>query len=364
MNPVLGVILHAIGGFSSASFYVPVHKVRIWAWETFWVTLGFVAWIVMPQIAGFLTTSDLWGIIRQSPTESLAYCYMLGAMWGVGGLTCGLCLRYLGISLGQSISLGFCAAFGTLIPPIYEGKMGELVATTSGQYTLLGVAVCLAGIALCGKAGMLKEKLLTDEQKKEVIKDFNLAKGLTVAIFGGIMSACFAFAINAGKPIAQVAIAAGTEKVFSNNAAYVLIMGGGFTTNFIAAMILNARNKTFGNYIMKPRSTLMSNYFFAALSGSMWYGQFFFYGMGTTKMGKYDFASWSIHMACIIVFSNLWGIFLKEWHRVDRKTKTVLWAGILTLILSVVLVGYGNKLAANEKPTATQEARVVMSVGV
>jgi len=346
MNPFLGVFLHAIGGFSSASFYVPIHKVRQWAWETYWVTLGFVAWIVMPQIGGFLTTPDLWGIIRHSPGHNLAWCYVFGVLWGFGGLTCGLSLRYMGLSLGQSVSLGFCAAFGTLIPPIFEHKAGELIATTSGQYVLLGILVCLAGIALCGCAGVLKERQLTDSQKKEAIKDFSLAKGFAFATFGGIMSASMAFAIKAGQPIAEAALHAGTDKVFSNNPIFVLAMGGGFTTNFIAAMILSARNKSFGNYTLRPHTTLMSNYFLAILSGLMWYGQFFFYGMGTTKMGKYDFASWSLHMAFIIIFSNLWGIYLREWRLVDRFTQFVLWAGIITLIASTILIGYGNSLAA------------------
>ncbi len=345
MNPFLGVFLHAVGGFSSASFYVPIHKVRQWAWETYWVTLGFVAWVVMPQVGGFLTTPDLWGILRQSAGSSMGWSYLFGVLWGLGGLTCGLSLRYMGLSLGQSISLGFCAAFGTLIPPVFEGTAGKLIHETAGRVVLLGILVCLAGIALCGWAGMLKERRLTDAQKREAIKDFSFVKGFTFAVFGGIMSACMAFAISAGKPIADAAIAAGTDKVFSNNPTYVLAMGGGFTTNFIATMILSARNKSFGNYTLRPRATLVSNYVLAFLSGLMWYGQFFFYGMGTTQMGKYDFASWSLHMAFIIVFSNLWGVCLKEWRLVDNRTRGVLWFGILTLIASTVLIGYGNSLA-------------------
>jgi L-rhamnose-H+ transport protein len=345
MNPFLGVCLHAIGGFSSASFYVPINKVRQWAWETYWVTLGFVAWIIMPQIGGWLTTPDLWGILHKSPTSSLIWSYVFGVLWGLGGLTCGLSLRYMGLSLGQSISLGFCAAFGTLIPPIFEGKIAQIVGTTSGLYVLGGIAVCLAGIALCGYAGVLKERQLTDTQKKEAVKDFSLAKGFAFATFGGIMSSCMAFAIKAGDPIAQAALSAHTDKVFINNPTYVLAMGGGFTTNFIAAVILSARNKSFGDYVMKPHRTLLCNYFLALISGLMWYGQFFFYGMGTTKMGKYDFTSWSLHMAFIIIFSNLWGVYLHEWRLVDRLTKRVLWTGIITLIVSTILIGYGNSLA-------------------
>jgi L-rhamnose-H+ transport protein len=345
MNPLLGVLLHAIGGFSSASFYVPIHKVRRWAWETYWVTLGLVAWVIMPQVGGFLTTPDLWGILRGSPAGSMGLSYLFGALWGLGGLTCGLSLRYMGLSLGQSISLGFCAAFGTLIPPLFEGRFGELVRAASGQWVLAGIVICLAGIALCGWAGVGKERELTDSEKREAVREFSFTRGFLFATFGGIMSSCMAFAIKAGAPIAGAARAAGTSEVFINNPTYVLALGGGFTTNFIAVMIISTRNRSFGDYTLRPIRVLVANYLLAILSGSMWYGQFFFYGMGTTKMGRYDFASWSLHMAFIIIFSNLWGVCLGEWRRVSRRTRRILWVGILTLIASTAMIGYGNSLA-------------------
>jgi L-rhamnose-H+ transport protein len=259
---------------------------------------------------------------------------------------CGLGLRYLGLSLGQSISLGVCAIVGTLVPAVIDKKIEMLVTTTPGRIVLLGFLVCLAGIASCGHAGFLKERLLTEEQKKESVKEFAAVKGVTLAIFGGVMSACMALAINAGHPIAAEATKAGTAKVFSNIPIFVFALGGGFTTNFISAMILSARNKSFGNYTLRPGSTLLFNYFLSFISGLMWYGQFFFYGMGTTKMGKFDFASWSIHMASIIIFSNLWGLWLKEWAHVNRQTRAYLWLGIITLLISVIMIGVGNNLAA------------------
>jgi L-rhamnose-H+ transport protein len=346
MEQLLGIILHSIGGFSSASFYVPSHKVKKWAWETYWITLGFVAWIIMPTIGGLLTTPDLWAILGGSPRGSVAGSYLFGVLWGFGGLMCGLGLRYLGLALGQSISLGVCAIFGTLVPAVLDKKIGMLFTTIPGMIVLLGFLVCLAGIGCCGFAGVLKERLLTEEQKKESVKEFSAVKGLTLAIFGGVMSACMALAINAGHPIAAAATSAGTAKVFSNIPIFVFALGGGFTTNFISVMIFSARNKSFGDYTLRPRSTLLVNYFLSILSGLMWYGQFFFYGMGTTKMGKFDFASWSIHMASIIIFSNLWGLWLKEWTHVNRRTRVYLWLGIVTLLVSVIMIGIGNNLAA------------------
>jgi L-rhamnose-H+ transport protein len=211
---------------------------------------------------------------------------------------------------------------------------------------LLGFLVCVAGIVCCGFAGVLKERLLTEEEKKASVKEFAAVKGLLFAIFGGVMSACMALAINAGHPIAEAAAKAGTAKVFSNIPIFVFALAGGFTTNFFSVLILSRKNKSFGDFTLRPASTLLFNYFLALLSGLMWYGQFFFYGMGTTKMGKFDFASWSIHMASIIIFSNLWGLWLKEWTHVNHRTRVYLWLGIITLLISVIMIGIGNNMAA------------------
>lgn len=345
MEQFLGIILHSIGGFSSASFYVPYNRVKKWAWGTYWITLGFVAWMIMPIVGGWLTTPDIWEIVRESSLYSKAWTYLFGSLWGIGGLLSGLGLRYLGLSLGQSISLGVSAIVGTLVPAILDNKIEMLVSTISGGTILLGFLVCIVGIVFCGYAGVLKDRLLNKNQKYESVKEFSATKGFTVAILGGVLSACMALAINAGNPIAMAALDAGTAEVFVNIPIFVLALAGGFTTNFIYTTIIGIKNKSFKDYTLRPRSTLFKNYFLASLSGLMWYGQFFLYGMGATKMGKYDFASWSIHMASIIIFSNLWGVWLKEWTLVNRRTRVFLWLGILLLILSVILIGLGNHLA-------------------
>jgi L-rhamnose-H+ transport protein len=348
MNPLIGSILIAIGGFSAASVYVPIYKVKGWAWETFWISLGFVAWIIMPQIGGWLTTPDHWAIIFACPIVNLVWTYFFGVLWGIGGLTCALGLRYLGMSLGNSLELGFCAAFGTIIPPVFAGTAKSLFTTVSGLTVMVGVLVCLVGTAVCGYAGLLKEWLLTEEQKTQTVsqKEFAFWKGILVAVIGGGMSASMAFAFEAGKPIAKAALAAGTQDVFKNIPVLIVALAGGFTTNLFATFTMHARNRTFHNYVTGPGPRLMSNYLLAALAGILWYGQFFFYGMGTTKMGKYDFSSWTIFMSFIIIGGNLWGIVLKEWKLVNRRTWVVLWVGIVVLIISTVIIGWGNSLAA------------------
>jgi len=289
-------------------------------------------------------------IIRHTSSATIGYTILFGVLWGFGGLTYGLGVRYLGMSLGNSVVLGFCSAFGALVPSIYynfypaAGKttFHDLVSTSWGRIVLIGVIVCLAGIYICGRAGMMKEKELPDTEKKKSVAEFNLTKGLVVAIFSGIMSACFNFGIEAGKPMAEAAVSAGFNPLYQNNVIYIVLLWGGLATNFIWCMMLNARNKTFGDYTDK-KTPLSKNYLFSALAGTTWFLQFFFYGMGESKLGN-GASSWILHMAFIILTANMWGIILKEWKGVSRKTKTTITIGIAAILVSVLIVGYGNAL--------------------
>ena len=347
MNPFLGVVLFSVGGLAAGSFYIPFKRVKGWAWETYWLTQGFAAWIVMPVLMAWLTTPDLPAIVSASPARSMWWAYIFGAMWGVGGLTFGLSMRYLGLSLGYAMALGFCAAFGTMIPPIVAGDAVAMFTTASGLTVFAGVVVCLLGIAVCGYAGILKERELTEEQKKQAIKEFALTKGFMVAAFAGVMSACMAFAIQAGKPIAQAALEAGTNPIYQNNPVFIFAMGGGFTTNCIWCLILALKNKSASDYVKEPGGRLLANYILAFAGGATWYLQFFFYGMGMSKLGAdYDFASWTIHMAFVIVFSNMWGLLFREWKGSSKRTYGLIFFGLLVLLVSTIVIGYGNYIAA------------------
>jgi L-rhamnose-H+ transport protein len=344
MSVFLGIILHAIGGFAAGSFYIPFKKVRNWAWESYWLVGGFFSWIIMPWLIAFLTVPNLAVVLRQAPPRSIFLCYLFGLLWGVGGLTFGLSMRYLGMSLGYALSLGFCAVCGTIIPPIFKGVFADLITRPSGLTMLAGVLVCLAGIATCGWAGVSKERELSEQQRKATIKEFNFTRGLWVAIFAGVMSACMAFGIACGEPIAMLAVDSGTKSLWRNSPVFVCILAGGFTTNFIWCAFLNMKNRTSRDYLNTAGASLLANYIFSALAGITWYLQFMFYGMGTTKMGEYDFSSWTIHMAFIIVFSNIWGLLFREWKGSSRRTHHVVLAGILVLILSTFVVGLANFL--------------------
>jgi L-rhamnose-H+ transport protein len=254
------------------------------------------------------------------------------------------------MSLGNSVVLGFCSAFGALVPSFYynvvptEGKTSftDMLSNTWGQIVLAGVVICLLGIYICGRAGMMKEKELPDEVKKQSVKEFSLTKGLIVAIASGILSSCFNFGIEAGKPMAETAVAMGLNPLYQNNVTYVVLLWGGLTTNFIWCMILNNRNKSFTDYTDR-KTPLVNNYLFSAMAGTIWFLQFFFYGMGESKLGN-GASSWILHMAFIILIANGWGIILKEWAAVSKRTRTTIIAGIATIILSVLVVGYGNSI--------------------
>ena len=392
-NPAVGVVYHWLGGLASGSFYVPYRGVKRWAWETFWLAGGFFSWIIAPWILAIVMTKDLLPVLHQAPSSALFWAFFFGLLWGVGGLTFGLTMRYLGLSLGMAVVLGLCAAFGTLMPPIFRGVfMSEVVGTTSGRVILLGIGVCLAGITAAGLAGISKELVMSPEQQKAAIEEFDLRKGIGVAILSGVMSACFAYGLAAGDPIKALTIQHGTPILWQGLPVLVVVLIGGFTTNFIWCLVLLFRNKTGHQFFTSradeqylhndlaletavdapsrevveqtssrravqvleapsaqarrpiERVPMLRNYLLCALAGTTWYFQFFFYTMGETQMGRYKFSSWTLHMASIIIFSSLWGIGFHEWKGAGKRAGQLLALALFLLVASTVIVGYGNYL--------------------
>jgi len=378
-NPFLGVVFHWVGGLCSASNFIPFRGIKRWSWEIYWIIQGVAAWLIAPVVVASLLVPDLFGILHRSPSSSILWAVIFGLLWGVGGLTFGLAIRYLGLGLGYAIALGFCTAFGTLVPPIYDGLWHQITHTKSGLVTLAGVALSLLAIGVSGAAGASKEKEMTPQDKAETgERDYSFVKGLLVAIFAGVMSSFFAFALRAGKPIGDIThdvlIANGRATLWANLPILVVLLWGGFATNFIWSLILIIRNQSFRQFAGEPGDNpmgtttftgetlesvdprglllkiapgvLVRNYLFAAMAGVIWYFQFFFYSMGQTKMGKYDFASWTLHMASIIIFANLWGLALREWRGTSHKTRALVVCGLVLLVGSTVVVGYGSYLNA------------------
>ncbi|MEP6645295.1 MAG: L-rhamnose/proton symporter RhaT, partial [Acidobacteriaceae bacterium] len=352
-NPLVGVVYHWLGGLASGSFYVPYRGVKRWAWETYWLAGGFFSWIIAPWVLALILTRDLLAVLGEASTATLFWTFFFGLLWGVGGLTFGLTMRYLGLSLGMAVVLGLCAAFGTLVPPIFRGEfMTQVVGTASGKVILLGIFVCLLGIAAAGLAGISKERVMSPEQQRSAIKEFNLRKGVGVAVLSGVMSACFAYGLAAGDPIKLLTLQHGTPVLWQGLPVLIVVLVGGFVTNFVWCLVLLIRNKTGHQYFnaysrpsisndetivetaidapsreivehmhtadsemrgqhraavlsekalaqkeTRQRVPMLSNYLLCALAGTTWYFQFFFYSMGETQMGRYKFSSWTLHMA-------------------------------------------------------------------
>jgi L-rhamnose-H+ transport protein len=351
-NPLLGVFYHWLGGLSSATFYVPYRGVRRWSWEIYWLTGGLFSWLIAPWLVASLRTEDLLGVLGAAPNSVLFWPAFFGMLWGFGGLTYGLTMRYLGLSLGMAVVLGLCTVFGTLIPPIYDGDFkSKLLDTPSGNIILLGLAVTLIGIIVVARAGWLKDRALTEEQKAKAVAEFDFRKGIWVAIFSGIMSSCFAIGLAAGEPIKALSQDAGTGAMWSGLPILCLVMFGGLITNGIWCAILIARNGSARQWFgasAEPAAgppPLLANYLFSALGGTLWYFQFFFYTMGESQMGRFGFSSWTLHMASIIIFGTIWGFAFREWKDAVPRLRWMVWGGVGLLVVATIIIGYGNSLA-------------------
>ncbi len=354
MESVLGIILILAGGFSNGSFYMPFKKIKNWSWEVFWIIGGIFSWILAPWVFSFLTVNNLTGILGSTPAVQLLKPFIFGILWGLGSLTFGLSMRYLGISLGMSIALGLTLVFGALLPSLFVSLipsfftgffpdspgLGELFSTSSGLVTIAGVALCLMGILINGKAGMMKDKEVSSAQKQEGVSEFNLKKGVSVALFSGFMNSAFAMGVASGKPLAEIAKANGTNPVFENNPTFILIMFGGFLVNLVWSVYLQIKNKSYADIKKQP---IGANLIFCALGGTLWYLQMFFFGMGESILK--GVAGWSILMSSSILFSTMWGIYSKEWNGISRNTKIVLASGLAVLIISTVVFGIAKGMS-------------------
>jgi L-rhamnose-H+ transport protein len=350
-NPLTGVLYHWLGGLASASFYVPYRGVKRWNWEIFWLTGGIFSWLIAPWLFASVQTNDLLAVMIAVPRQVIGWCVAFGMLWGLGGLTYGLTMRYLGLSLGMAVVLGLCTVFGTLIPPLFAGDfVATLLDTASGRIVLLGLAVTLAGIVTVAVAGAKKDAALSPAQKAAAIAEFNFRKGIAVAIFSGVMSACFAFGLAAGEPIRKLSAAAGTGPLWTGLPVLCLIMFGGLVTNAIWCAILIARNRSAGQWLGRAQDgaspPLLANFALCAVAGTAWYFQFFFYTMGESQMGRFGFSSWTLHMASIIIFGTLWGFAFREWRDAAPRIRALVWGGIALLVLATVIIGYGNSIAA------------------
>lgn len=358
-NPVLGIFLHAIGAFFAAVCYTPQGKAKGWSWQTYWLAQALVCWFVLPIVGAVLTIPHLMQVLAGAPQEAMLKSFLLGAAYGIGGTAFGMAIRYVGFSLTYAFAIGLSVVLGTVMPPLFKGQMAALLSKDGIGWIVAGVAVGTVGILLCGLAGRLKEKdIATDDDVT-----FSLAKGVPLCLLAGVLSAVYGFALEAGAPIAEVAAQFGAGD-FQTNVIYIFANSGAFLSTAIYCLALHGRESTWAQYIALPsraetadeaaevgaeiekaeHGSLPLYYALAALTGLLWYGQFFFYGLAHVRMGTFKFTSWGIHMIMLVLFSSVTGVLLGEWRKTQSRTRSALTLALGVLVLAVLALSYGNYL--------------------
>lgn len=345
MAVIAGLLYHAVGASGAALCYTPQKKVSGWSWQTYWLSQALVCWLLLPIIVAIITIPNLLQVLQQAPSSSMIKSFLLGMAYGIGGTAFGIAIRYVGFSLTYAIAVGISCVLGTLLPPLVNGTLGTVLSSNGAAYLVSGVALGATGIAFCGFAGRQKEKDL--ERNSAVKTDFSLAKGLPLCLLAGVLSALYGFSLDQGQPIADVAAIHGAGQ-FQGNVIYIFSNSGAFVTTLLYCLYLHNKEKTFGEF-RRPTTTsaaLPTNYLMALLTGCLWYGQFFFYGLGHVRMGAYKFTSWAIHMILLVLLSTVTGLLLKEWKNSSNKTIRLLVIALAILLVAVLLLTYGNKIGS------------------
>ncbi len=348
-NPALGVLIFALGGLAGAVFYLPFRRVRDWAWESSWLVYAVVGLLVVPLALAWATSPNLGDVLLASPRRELVYCYLCGAMWGVGGLTWGLMIRYLGVGLGLALGCGITSAAGTLVPRLLAGDVDRLFRPGAGLVSLAGVLVSLAGIVFVGLAGMSKERELSETEARAAVAEFNLRKGVRAALLSGLMSSAMGWGLVGGGSIQALAerMAPPTSHTWSGIPVLVVVLAGGLTVNLAWCAFLNIRNRTAGDYVRRT-APLVRNIGLAALAGAIWCAQFICFKTGEPAMGSTAYVGWALLLGCQILFSSLIGVvFLGEWRGTGRRTRVLLATGLSLLALTALISGLSGYLAAS-----------------
>ncbi|HVT99149.1 MAG TPA: L-rhamnose/proton symporter RhaT [Acidobacteriaceae bacterium] len=334
-----GIGWHMVGAAAAASFYAPIEKVKKWSWETTWAVAGMFSWILLPIIVSLVLLPDFHAFYASIPSDVLLKTFLFGCMWGVGNVNYGLTMRYLGMSLGIGVAIGVTLVVGTLVPPIVHGQLGYLITSRSGHFTLSGIVLALIGIATVSWAGHQKEQRMGIRTE-----EFNLTKGLLLAVMCGIFSSGMSFAIDAARPIASAAQLAGVKPLYAALPSYVIIMGGGAIVNFAYCFSRLAfrRDLSLRSDLSQTKRTLVLNSSLAATAGIMWYLQFFFYAWGAANIPVHlSFVNWMLHMSMYVLFGGIVGLALGEWRGARGRPVQLLWSGMVIIIAAANLVGLG-----------------------
>jgi L-rhamnose-H+ transport protein len=331
MNAAIGTLICALGGIAGATFALPFRSIKSMKYESYWFIYALFGLVVFPLVLSAAFCPQAFDIICSSDKTTILRCVGFGALWGLGGLTWGLMIRYLGIGLGLAIGCGLCSATGTLIPPLVTGKAAELIKDAAAIVTLSSVGISLFGIILVGLAGKSKEGELDEESKKKAVAEFNFKKGILVALFSGVASAGMNFGLQGGISLESAAILAGVDSKWVGMPVLVVVLWGGFAVNAIWCLVQNFKNRTFADY-KKPCNA----WFLAALAGVIWAMQFACQKIGEPAMGEIRYISFAVVMGSCVLFSSVLGVFLGEWNGTSKKTRCILACGLTVLAISIL----------------------------
>lgn len=350
MSVITGVVLHAIGASAASVCYTPQKKTIGWSWQTYWLAQASICWLILPLIVAWITIPQLSQVLKEAPADAMRKTFLLGALYGVGGTAFGIAIRYIGFSLTYAIAVGISCVLGTLLPPLFHGQLAMIMDRTGSGWLTVGIICGILGIALCGAAGRSKEIDLSKQEGKKMT--FSLSKGLPICILAGVLSAVYGFSLDQGQPIADMALKYGAGNM-QGNVIYIFANSGAFLATSIYCVYLHMKNKTFKEYrVLAGKNGVYAmplNFIMAIITGILWYGQFFFYGLGHVRMGEFKFSSWAIHMIMLVLFSSMAGLVMKEWSSCRPVTRFVLLVALLTLIAAVLMLSYGNYLGDTAK---------------
>lgn len=342
-SPLLGTALHAIGAGSAALCYAPQRYVHAWSWQTYWLLQALFCWLLLPWVFAYFTIPQLGAVLAEAPKDAMLRSYLLGCVYGVGGIAFGLAIRYIGYSLTYALAISISCVLGTLLPPLLAGNLGETLASDAGALVIGGVLLGGAAMIVTGVAGFRRERETAGQADKA---PFNARLGLPIVVLAGVLSAVFNFSLRAGQPIADVAAAHGAGH-FQGNVIYLFSNSGAFTTTLLYAGWLATRASTWSEFRRTRDGTRLGlNYLLAILTGLLWYLQFFFYGLGHVRMGRFEFSSWAIHMIILILLSSGFGVAIGEWKSTRPATRWIVTSSIGLLLGAVGLISYGNYSAS------------------
>ena len=345
MSILFGILLIATGAFSAGSFAVPFGKIKSWRWESYWMVFSLGAYIILPLLACIIFTPDFVSVIKLTPQKTIAGVFLLGAVYGIGNLSFGLALRYLGLSLGYALSLGLMLAIGTLIPPFMDGRLVLMIAASGGKLLIAGVVVATVGIILSAWSGIVKDKIVSEDKKKESVSEFSLVKGILASLLVGITGSAMALGFEKGQEISVLAEESGVNPLFSMMPVYLVLLTGTFISTLTWCLFLGLKNRSLTDYFQSKNTKILgANYGFGLLAGVLWFSQYIFFSMGKSKMGPFTFTSWGILMALTIGFATVWGIIRGEWKGVTPRVFIIMILSLLVLIGASFMIGISGSV--------------------